>query len=78
MADPAEVAEPVLVVGAGPVGMTAALALRARGLPVTVLEAGAKDRVRPGSRALFVHRQSLRLLERARPGLGQRVAAYGT
>ncbi len=78
MADPAAVAEPVLVVGAGPVGMTAALALRARGLPVTVLESGAKDRVRPGSRALFVHRQSLRLLERARPGLGQRVAAYGT
>ena len=78
MADPAEIARPVLVVGAGPVGMTAALALRARGLPVTVLESGAKDRVRPGSRALFVHRQSLKLLERARPGLGQRVAAYGT
>ncbi|MFI0776822.1 FAD-dependent oxidoreductase [Streptomyces sp. NPDC021212] len=78
MADPAADAQPVLVVGAGPVGMTAALALRARGLPVTVLESGAKDRVRPGSRALFVHRQSLRLLERARPGLGQRIAAYGT
>ncbi|MBI0384954.1 FAD-dependent monooxygenase, partial [Streptomyces albiflaviniger] len=36
------------------------------------------DRVRPGSRALFVHRRSLRLLERARPGLGVRIAAYGT
>lgn len=69
---------PVLVVGAGPVGMTAALALTARGVPVIVLEAGARGRVRPGSRALFVHRQSLRLLERARPGLGARIAAYGT
>ncbi|MEU5642674.1 FAD-dependent monooxygenase [Streptomyces milbemycinicus] len=69
---------PVLVVGAGPVGMTAALALTARGVPVTVLEAGPRGRVRPGSRALFVHRRSLRLLERARPGLGARIAAYGT
>jgi 3-(3-hydroxy-phenyl)propionate hydroxylase len=78
MADPAAIARPVLVVGAGPVGVTAALALRAAGLPVSVLEAGAKGRVRPGSRAPFVHRQSLRLLERARPGLGQGIAAYGT
>lgn len=70
--------EPVLVVGAGPVGMTAALALRAQGLPVAVLEAEPKERVRPGSRALFVHRQSLRLLEQARPGLGAEIAEYGT
>jgi 3-(3-hydroxy-phenyl)propionate hydroxylase len=70
--------DPVLVVGAGPVGMTAALALRAHRLPVAVLEADPSDRTRPGSRALFVHRQSLRLLERTRPGLGRTIAAYGT
>jgi 3-(3-hydroxy-phenyl)propionate hydroxylase len=67
----------VLVVGAGPVGLTAALALRARGLPVTVLEADPEDRVRPGSRALFVHRESLRLLEGASPGLGTSIARHG-
>lgn len=36
-----------LVVGAGPAGMTAALALRARGLPVVLLEA---EPVRPAPR----------------------------
>ena len=33
---------PVLVVGAGPVGMVAAVALLRRSVPVTVLEAGAE------------------------------------
>lgn len=68
---------PVLVVGAGPVGLTSALALRAQGLPVTVLEAGPVGRLRPGSRAIFVHRQSLLHLEQARPGLGWEIAGHG-
>jgi 3-(3-hydroxy-phenyl)propionate hydroxylase len=67
----------VLVVGAGPVGLAAALALRAHGVPVTVLEAEPKDRVRPGSRALFVHRESLSALDRIRPGLGTEISRYG-
>jgi 3-(3-hydroxy-phenyl)propionate hydroxylase len=67
----------VLVVGAGPVGLTAALALRAHGLPVTVLESEPADRVRPGSRALFVHRRSLTLLNQVHPGLGERIAQHG-
>ncbi len=65
------------MVGAGPVGLSAALALRAEGLPVTVLEAGAEERARPGSRAIFVHRESLLHLERAREGLGWDIAAHG-
>ncbi|MFE3826617.1 FAD-dependent monooxygenase [Streptomyces sp. NPDC059092] len=68
---------PVMVVGAGPVGLSAALALRAGGLPVTVLEADPRGRERPGSRALFVHRETLQLLERMRPGLAAEIVAYG-
>ncbi|WP_427920427.1 FAD-dependent monooxygenase [Streptomyces sp. cg40] len=68
---------PVVVVGAGPVGLSAALALRARELPVVVLESDAKDRERPGSRALFVHRETLALLDGMRPGLAAEITSYG-
>ncbi|MET7567932.1 FAD-dependent oxidoreductase [Streptomyces sp. NPDC005492] len=68
---------PVVVVGAGPVGLSAALALRARGLPVVLLEADPKDRERPGSRALFVHRETLALLDGMRPGLAAEITSYG-
>lgn len=67
----------VVVAGAGPVGLTAALAVRALGRPVTVVEAGAADRVRPGSRAIFIHRASLGILERIKPGLGHEFNAHG-
>lgn len=67
----------VLVVGAGPVGLTAALALRAYGLPVTVLEAGPKGRERPGSRAIFTHSQTLHILDRISPGLGAELYGHG-
>jgi 3-(3-hydroxy-phenyl)propionate hydroxylase len=68
---------PVIVVGAGPVGMTAALALRALDLPVTVLEADGEDRSRPGSRAIFLHRESLEHLESVSEGLGWEIAQHG-
>lgn len=70
-------AGPVVVAGAGPVGMTAALALHARGVPVTVLEADPEDRDRPGSRAIYVHGQTLHLLERNHPGLGMDLVEEG-
>ena len=64
-----ESALPIVVVGAGPVGLTAALAARHHGLPVVVLEAEPEDRVRPGSRAVFLYRDSLDLLEGIAPGV---------
>ena len=67
----------VVVVGAGPVGLTAALAVRATGRPVTIVEAGASDRIRAGSRAIFLHRFTLEVLDRIRPGLGHALSAHG-
>lgn len=67
----------VVVVGAGPVGLTAALAVRSHGIPVTLIEAEPKDRVRPGSRAIFFHNATLTLLEQMKPGLGYAFAREG-
>ncbi|AHG01466.1 hypothetical protein HALLA_03495 (plasmid) [Halostagnicola larsenii XH-48] len=62
--------KPVLIAGAGPVGMSAALALHARGIDTAILEAESADRDRDGSRAIYVHGSTLRTLERVHPGLG--------
>ncbi|MCX4745625.1 FAD-dependent monooxygenase [Kitasatospora sp. NBC_01287] len=68
----------VTVVGAGPVGLSAALAAHALGERVTLLEAQPREATaRPGSRAIFVHRATLERLERVSPGLGERIAERG-
>ncbi|ANB56586.1 pyridine nucleotide-disulfide oxidoreductase family protein [Anoxybacillus sp. B7M1] len=67
----------VLVVGAGPIGLTAALALRHFGLPATILEAESKDRLRPGSRAIYFHKATLQHLEDIFPRLGKTFAEHG-
>ncbi|WP_232247282.1 FAD-dependent monooxygenase [Kitasatospora azatica] len=67
----------VAVVGAGPVGLSAALAARALGLTTVLLEAEPPGTVRAGSRAIFVHRATLDRLDRVSPGLGERIAAQG-
>ncbi len=72
-----DVDAPVIIAGAGPTGMTAALALHARGVDSIILEADPKDRERPGSRAIYVHKDTLRTLENASPGLGQRLVENG-
>ncbi len=53
---------PVVIAGAGPVGMAVALGLARRGIPVTVLEA--TDQVSFGSRAICISRHSLEVAER--------------
>ncbi|CAN5612087.1 hypothetical protein BH23PSE1_BH23PSE1_09060 [soil metagenome] len=64
--DPAEVAsdrnEPVLIVGAGPVGMTAALALARHGVRSVLIDD--KATFNDGSRAICISRSSMYALER--------------
>jgi 3-(3-hydroxy-phenyl)propionate hydroxylase len=68
---------PVCVIGAGPAGLTAALGLAALGVPAMVIESDSEDRIRRGSRALYVHRESLQTLELLSPGLGYEIARRG-
>ena len=70
--------EPCVVVGAGPVGLVAALALRRRGIDVLVVEAEPEDRQRPGSRALVLAYPTLRRLDAVLPGLGRAVTEAGS
>lgn len=67
----------VIVVGAGPVGMIAGLALQKKGISCVVIEAEPKDALRAGSRAIFLHSASLKLLEETSKGLGFELAKNG-
>lgn len=62
---------PIVVVGAGPVGLVAALAARSHGLRVVLIEAEPEGRPRAGSRATFLYRDSLDFLEQIAPGISQ-------
>lgn len=66
-----------LVVGGGPVGLTAGLALQKKGISCAVIEAKEKDAPRPGSRAIFLHKASLKLLDDVSKGLGFQLGSNG-
>jgi len=66
---------PVIVVGAGPTGLTAALELAYRGVPSVVVDAGSQRS--DGSRAIAVHRTALMVWQRldcASPILAEGIA----
>jgi len=64
---------PVVVVGGGMVGLTAALDLARRGQPVVLLDDD--DTVSAGSRAICISKRSLEIYSRL--GIGQRLLAKG-
>ena len=71
--DAPEPRHPVVVVGAGPVGLTLALDLAQRGVPVTLLDD--HDRVSTGSRAICWSKRSLEIWDRV--GLAAPMIARG-
>ena len=64
---------PVIVAGAGPVGLTAAIDLALRGVDVLVLDED--DTVSVGSRAICWSKRTLEILDRL--GCGERLVEKG-
>ena len=67
--------DPVIIVGAGPVGMSAALGLAYYGVPCLVLDDG-KGPAIEGSRAIFMERHALEILGVWSP-VGRQMAEKG-
>src|SRR4030081_3768018 len=64
---------PVVVVGAGPVGLSLAIDLAQRGLPVVLLDDA--DRIGEGARAICFSKRSLEYWDRLR--VGSRLGGQG-
>ena len=64
---------PVVIIGAGPVGLAAAIDLALHGVPVVVLDDS--DRVSVGSRAICWAKRTLEIFDRL--GIGERMVAKG-
>jgi 3-(3-hydroxy-phenyl)propionate hydroxylase len=69
----AVVRHPVVVVGAGPVGLTAAIDLALHGVPVVLLDDA--DRIGAGSRGICWAKRTLEILDRL--GVGERLVEQG-
>ena len=70
---PAPVRHPVVVVGAGPVGLAAAVDLAQSGVPVVLLDDG--DRLSSGSRAICFAKRTLEIFDRL--GCGEPMTRKG-
>jgi 3-(3-hydroxy-phenyl)propionate hydroxylase len=64
---------PLVVVGAGPVGLTAAIDFALRGIPVVLLDDA--DQIGEGSRAICWSKRTLEILDRL--GVGEELVAQG-
>ena len=64
---------PVVIIGAGPIGLTAALECAARGIPAVVLDDN--DTVSVGSRAVCYAKRPLEIWDRL--GVGERMVEKG-
>jgi len=64
---------PVVIVGAGPAGLAAAIDLSLRGVPVVILDDA--DRIGEGSRGICWSKRTLEILDRL--GVGERLVAQG-
>ena len=71
--DGAPASRPVVVVGAGPVGLVAAIDLAQQGVPVVVLDDDCTVSV--GSRAICYAKRTLEILDRL--GCGEAIASRG-
>lgn len=69
----ATVRRPVVVVGAGPVGLAAAIDLGLRGVPVVLLDDA--DRIGEGSRGICWSKRTLEICDRL--GVGEKLVAQG-
>ena len=72
-AHPAEQHAPVVIAGAGPIGLVTALALAQHGVGSVVLEA--ERQVSEGSRAIAFTRRSMEILQQV--GVAERITAHG-
>ncbi len=70
---PAPVRRPVVVVGAGPVGLAAAIDLGQRGIPVVLIDDA--DRIGEGSRGICWSKRTLEICDRL--GIGEKLVAQG-
>jgi 3-(3-hydroxy-phenyl)propionate hydroxylase len=69
----APVRHPIVVVGAGPVGLTAAIDLALRGVAVVLLDDS--DRIGEGSRGICYSKRTLEILDRL--GIGEQLVGQG-